>query len=238
MLTSRVATTATRINYRRHFSTDVSFEQTHPNSRQRVSRKVIVINWRRLRIRENEKERKEISKRDSYPNFSSMEEKNFSEGIWMELRDQRGTEERKKERNFALVTCPLLFFSESPRPDALLAIEFFRGRRKAQHPLWPSFRKMARVRWHQSLRNPLSPPSIAKFENRWILVSRVFQPNSLQEHWEGQSCTREQRYSITNFAFLVPSSRTVARFSGRAVIFIYSNLDAHKIECNDFLFWR
>lgn len=156
MLTSRVATTATRINYRRHFSTDVSFEQTHPNSRQRVSRKVIVINWRRLRIRENEKERKEISKRDSYPNFSSMEEKNFSEGIWMELCDQRGTEERKKERNFALVTCPLLFFSESPRPDALLAIEFFRGRRKAQHPLWPSFRKMARVRWHQSLRNPLS----------------------------------------------------------------------------------
>lgn len=156
MLTSRVTTTATRINYRRHFSTDVSFEQTHPNSRQRVSRKVIVINWRRLRIRENEKERKEISKRDSYPNFSSMEEKNFSEGIWMELRDQRGTEERKKERNFALVTCPLLFFSESPRPDALLAIEFFRGRRKAQHPLWPSFRKMARVRWHQSLRNPFS----------------------------------------------------------------------------------
>lgn len=156
MLTSRVATTATRINYRRHFSTDVSFEQTHPNSRERVSRKVIAINWRRLRIRENEKERKEISKRDSYPNFSSMEEKNFSEGIWMELRDQRGTEERKKERNFALVTCPLLFFSESPRPDALLAIEFFRGRRKAQHPLWPSFRKMARVRWHQSLRNPLS----------------------------------------------------------------------------------
>ena len=145
MLTSRVATTATRINYRRHFSTDVSFEQTHPNSRQRVSRKVIVINWRRLRIRENEKERKEISKRDSYPNFSSMEEKNFSEGIWMELRDQRGTEERKKERNFALVTCPLLFFSESPRPDALLAIEFFRGRRKARTLFdhrsgrWPGF---------------------------------------------------------------------------------------------------
>lgn len=145
MLTSRVATTATRINYRRHFSTDVSFEQTHPNSRQRVSRKVIVINWRRLRIRENEKERKEISKRDSYPNFSSMEEKNFSEGIWMELCDQRGTEERKKERNFALVTCPLLFFSESPRPDALLAIEFFRGRRKARTLFdhrsgrWPGF---------------------------------------------------------------------------------------------------
>lgn len=145
MLTSRVATTATRINYRRHFSTDVSFEQTHPNSRERVSRKVIAINWRRLRIRENEKERKEISKRDSYPNFSSMEEKNFSEGIWMELRDQRGTEERKKERNFALVTCPLLFFSESPRPDALLAIEFFRGRRKARTLFdhrsgrWPGF---------------------------------------------------------------------------------------------------
>lgn len=157
----------------------------------------------------------------------------------MELCDQRGTEERKKERNFALVTCPLLLFSESPRPDALLAIEFFRGRRKARTLFdhrsgrWPGFDD---TKVYETL--SLSPPSIAKFENRWILVSRVFQPNSLQEHWEGQSCTREQRYSITNFAFLVLSMRTVARFSDRAVIFIYSNLDAHRIECNDFLFSR
>lgn len=98
MLTSRVATTATRINYRRHFSTDVSFEQTHPNSRQRVSRKVIVINWRRLRIRENEKGRKKrnLKKRLVSKLLLDGREKFFWRNLNGTLRSKRNR--RKKER--------------------------------------------------------------------------------------------------------------------------------------------
>lgn len=239
MLTSRVATTATRINYRRHFSTDVSFEQTHPNSRERVSRKVIAINWRRLRIRENEKGRKKrnLKKRLVSKLLLDGREKFFRRNLNGTPRSKRNR--RKKERKkFRPRYLPFTLLFRVASPGRITRYRVFSRKKEGAHPLWPSFRKMARVRWHQSLRNPLSPPSIAKFENRWILVSRVFQPNSLQEHWEGQSCTREQRYSITNFAFLVLSMRTVARFSDRAVIFIYSNLDAHRIECNDFLFSR
>lgn len=98
MLTSRVATTATRINYRRHFSTDVSFEQTHPNSRERVSRKVIAINWRRLRIRENEKGRKKrnLKKRLVSKLLLDGREKFFRRNLNGTLRSKRNR--RKKER--------------------------------------------------------------------------------------------------------------------------------------------
>lgn len=160
------------------------------------------------------------------------------ESEWNSAIKEEQKKERKKEISPSLLALYSSFQSRLARTHYSLS-SFFEeeGRRSTlfdhRSGRWPGFDD---TKVYETL--SLSPPSIAKFENRWILVSRVFQPNSLQEHWEGQSCTREQRYSITNFAFLVPSSRTVARFSGRAVIFIYSNLDAHRIECNDFLFSR
>lgn len=160
------------------------------------------------------------------------------ESEWNSAIKEEQKKERKKEISPSLLALYSSFQSRLARTHYSLS-SFFEeeGRRAPSLTIVPEDGQGSMTPKFTKRRRPsLSPPSIAKFENRWILVSRVFQPNSLQEHWEGQSCTREQRYSITNFAFLVPSSRTVARFSGRAVIFIYSNLDAHKIECNDFLF--
>lgn len=158
----------------------------------------------------------------------------------MELGSKRrGIEEREKFRPRYLPFA--LLFSHSPRPDTLLAIVFSRriGRRKA-----PSLTIVPEDDQGSMTPSPSLSLSLllAKFENRWILVSRVFQSSSLPI-WRSKSLLESN--DILSRASSGPcrslSTRTVRRFSGRAVesciyIRLYSNFDADR--CNVFLFWR
>lgn len=129
MLTSRVATTATRINYRRpgalfHNCFVALFKQTHPNSRER-ERKSYPESGDRLYTASRKwerKKRRKISKQDLYPNFSSSKRTIFcakrSPNGNSAIKDPRNR--RKKEISPSL----LALYSSFQSPDTL---SFFRG---------------------------------------------------------------------------------------------------------------
>lgn len=119
-----------------------------------------------------------------YRNFSLDGRGKFfpPRGIRMELRDQRerGIEERK---NFSLVTTLPYLFWDSPRARHATRYRFSKGRRKStlfdhRSGRWPGFDDTkvyeTTFQWRCFGFFLLSSFDrvIAKFENRWILVSR------------------------------------------------------------------
>lgn len=150
MLTSRVATTATRINYRRpgalfHTCFVALFKQTHPNSRERERERVI----QKVAIdctlpRENEKERKEEKSQNKtcIQTFLLRREQFFApREVPMETRRSKslGIEERKKFRPrylpFTLlfrVQTHYRFFEENRRRKEGTLFDHRSGR-------WPGF---------------------------------------------------------------------------------------------------
>lgn len=144
----------------------------------------------------------------------------------MKLRDQRerGIEERK---NFSLVTLPYLFW-DSPRARHATRYRFSKGRRKStlfdhRSGRWPGFDDTkvyeTTFQWRCFGFFLLSPFDrvIAKFENRWILVSRSQRfptersspARSGAQSWG--DFLREQRYLV--LLLELRSALVLARFS-------------------------
>lgn len=174
-------------------------------------------------------------------------------GIPMELRDQRerGIEERK---NFSLVTLPYLFW-DSPRARHATRYRFSKGRRKStlfdhRSGRWPGFDDTkvyeTTFQWRCFGFFLLSPFDrvIAKFENRWILVSRSQRfptERSSPARSKAQSWgdfLREQRYLV--LLLELRSALVLARFSSdRLEDFLAEGITRilmHLGWGNDFLF--
>lgn len=130
MLTSRVATTATRINYRRpgalfHTCFVALFKQTHPNSRERERERVI----QKVAIdctlpRENEKERKEEKSQNKTCIQTSLR---WKRKIFCAKRSPNGNSAIKEPRNRRkkeISPSLLALYSSFQSPDTL---SFFRG---------------------------------------------------------------------------------------------------------------
>lgn len=186
-----------------------------------------------------------------YRNFSLDGRGKFfpPRGIRMELRDQRerGIEERK---NFSLVTTLPYLFWDSPRARHATRYRFSKGRRKStlfdhRSGRWPGFDDTkvyeTTFQWRCFGFFLLSSFDrvIAKFENRWILVSRSHRfptersspARSKAQSWGGFSSRTTIPGPVTWASFgpcarLLFVGRSVGRFSGRRY---YSNFDAPRM---------
>lgn len=233
MLTSRVATTATRINYRRplfHSCFVALFKQTHPNSGERERENYPEtgnrLRWRTLTRRDTRKWEGKKKKSQCIETSPRWKGGKFFPPRGMKLRDQRerGIEERK---NFSLVTLPYLFW-DSPRARHATRYRFSKGRRKStlfdqRSGRWPGFDDTkvyeTTFQWRCFGFFLLSPFDrvIAKFENRWILVSRSQRfptERSSPARSKAQSWgdfLREQRYLV--LLLELRSALVLARFS-------------------------
>lgn len=213
--------------------------QTNPSKLERKREKELGktkdcgdAHWKWERKKEKNLEKRFVSKLL----FDGREKFFAPRGIRMELASKRrGIEEREKFRPRYLPFAPLFAL---PSAGHVTRYRFFEENRKEEGTLfdhrsgrWPGFDDTFSLSLSLSL-------LLAKFENRWILVSRVFQSSSLPI-WRSKSLLESN--DILSRASSGPcrslSTRTVRRFSGRAVesyiyIRLYSNFD----RCN--VFWR
>lgn len=194
------------------------------------------LRWRTLKMRKEEREKSgketcvQTSVRWKRKIFCAKRNPN---GTWIKAPRNR----RKREISPSLLAlCSSLF--ALPSAGHVTRYRFFEENRKEEGTLfdhrsgrWPGFDDTFSLFLSLSL-------LLAKFENRWILVSRVFQSSSLPI-WRSKSLLESN--DILSRASSGPcrslSTRTVRRFSGRAVesyiyIRLYSNFD----RCN--VFWR